>query len=428
MKHPLLTILLSYFLFFSLAGYAKSPPSSPLPLNELQLFVNVFHQIKDKYVNEISDAELLELAIRGMLENLDPHSDFLNQADFQSLKNDTSGEFAGLGIEVIATKEAIKVISPIEGTPAAKAGIKSGDLIIKINQQALRTMNSRETMSLLQGKKGSHVELTIVREGEIQPLIFKITRDTIKVKSVSSKLITEGFGYLKIIQFQKKTATEAKKQILTLAKKNKKPLEALIIDLRNNPGGLLNSAIKLANLFITEGIITYTANNNNHFKEKFLASSEQIIAGTPIVVLVNSGSASSSEVLAGALQDHQRAVIVGTSTFGKGSIQSIIPLQAGKAIKLTTANYFTPSGKSIQALGVKPDIIIQQKKITTTQKKPIFIESNYRPSSKKPKQSKDEKLIYGLQETDFQLYEAVNIAKAMSYTQNNKKIEQARID
>ena len=372
MKHPLLTILLSYFLFFSLAGYAKSPPSSPLPLNELQLFVNVFHQIKDKYVNEISDAELLELAIRGMLENLDPHSDFLNQADFQSLKNDTSGEFAGLGIEVIATKEAIKVISPIEGTPAAKAGIKSGDLIIKINQQALRTMNSRETMSLLQGKKGSHVELTIVREGEIQPLIFKITRDTIKVKSVSSKLITEGFGYLKIIQFQKKTAIEAKKQILTLAKKNKKPLEALIIDLRNNPGGLLNSAIKLANLFITEGIITYTANNNNHYKEKFLASSEQIIAGTPIVVLVNSGSASSSEVLAGALQDHQRAVIVGTSTFGKGSIQSIIPLQAGKAIKLTTANYFTPSGKSIQALGVKPDIIIQQKKNYNNTKKTDF--------------------------------------------------------
>jgi carboxyl-terminal processing protease len=387
---------------------------SRLSLEKIQHFVDVYHQVRERYVEQISDDELIAFAIRGLLQNLDPHSSYLNHDQFKSLQDNTSGEFAGLGVQVTVENNVIKVISAIDDSPAQKAGIQSGDLIIKVDEQAVHEYNNDNALDLLEGKKGSTVQLTVARKGLNKPKIFSIVRDIIKIKRVRRRLLTKDFGYLKIKQFQRKTASDANKHIKRLTKKNKSPLKGLIIDLRNNPGGLLTPAIQLSDFFLTDGLITFTK-GREAASEKFYATSLEKIPDTQLIVLVNGGTASSSEILSGALQDHGRAMILGTKTFGKGSVQSIIPIGEKTALKLTTARYFTPKGRSIQAKGISPDITIEPAKLIQTTDEPLFQERHLRGHlSKKGDLSKNIiEDIKQLKTEDFQLFEALTVLQSM---------------
>ncbi|MCY4043592.1 MAG: S41 family peptidase [Cellvibrionales bacterium] len=392
----------------------KASSESHLSLQQIQQFVEVYHQVRERYVEELSDDQLIQFAIAGLLQNLDPHSSYLDQEDFQTLQDSTSGEFAGLGVEVTVENNVIKVISAIDGSPAQDAGIKSGDLVIKVDEHAVHEYNSDAALDLLSGKKGTRVKLTIIRENVSDPVVISVTRDIIKLKSVQSQLLTQDYGYLKIKQFQRKTASDAKKQLKRLTKMNRAPLKGLIIDLRNNPGGLLTPAIAFSDFFLTTGLITFTKGREVP-SEKFYATPKEKLPNAQLVVLVNGGSASSSEIVSGALQDHGRALILGTKTFGKGSVQSIIPIGEKTALKLTTARYFTPKGRSIQAKGIRPDITIKPAEIVETSDEPLFQERHLKGhlTKKEDTQNQSIEAIAKLKTEDFQLYEALNILKSM---------------
>ena len=333
-----------------------------LPLDDLRTFTKVYEHIRKGYVEEISDSTLLEYAIMGMLTVLDPHSAYLNADSLDDLQVNTTGEFGGLGIEVGMENGFVKVISPIDDTPAARAGVQAGDLVIKLDEKPVKGMNLGDAVDLMRGPRGSKITLTIVREGLPQPFELVLTRDIIKVQSVRARMLEDGYALLRIAQFQVGTGADTAEAIADLQKEG--ALKGLIIDLRNNPGGVLQSSVEVADAFLDEGLIVYTEGRVDNADFRYNATPGDLTDGLPIVVLINDGSASASEIVAGALQDHRRAVILGTQSFGKGSVQTVIPLTENRAIKLTTARYYTPNGRSIQAQGIKPDIQVERAEVT----------------------------------------------------------------
>ena len=350
-------------------------PPGELPLEDLRRFVAVFDRIKRAYVEDVTDSELLDSAINGMLSGLDPHSAYLKTEAFHDLEESTSGEFGGLGLEVGTEDGFIKVIAPIDGTPAAEAGIQPGDLIVKLDGETVKGMSLEEAVNKMRGKPGTFVTLTIVREDESAPLEIEVERDIVRVASIKSRMLDDGFGYIRISQFQATSGPDFRDAIKKLKKKSDGPLRGLVIDLRNNPGGVLQSAVEIADTVIDDGLLVYTEGRVPTSKLQFNAEPGDLTNGIPIVALINGGSASASEILAGALQDHKRGVIMGTKSFGKGSVQTVMPLDDDTAIKLTTARYYTPSGRSIQALGINPDIEVSTAKITEVKNQPFFSEA-----------------------------------------------------
>lgn len=342
----------------------QTADDTELPLEQLQKFTEVYSRIKQDYVETPDSKEMINNAIRGMLTGLDPHSDYLDEESFKELQVGTSGEFGGLGIEVGMEDGFVKVISPIDDTPAQKAGLMAGDLIIRLDETPVKGMNLNDAVKLMRGKPDTKIELLIVREGKDKPFKVTLTRAVIKVQSVKSRILESGYGYLRISSFQAKTTDSLLEAINKLKTENKQNLRGVILDLRNNPGGVLNAAVGVSDAFLNDGKIVYTEGRVEDAKMEYTATAGDELDGAPIVVLVNQGSASASEIVAGALQDHKRALIVGQKTFGKGSVQTVLPLDEKTALKLTTARYFTPAGRSIQAEGIKPDIDIKPLKVT----------------------------------------------------------------
>ncbi|MDT3668750.1 MAG: S41 family peptidase [Aromatoleum sp.] len=347
---------------------------APLPVEELRAFADVFNAIKQGYVEPVEDKTLINHAISGMLNGLDPHSSYLDAEAFKELQVGTHGEFGGLGIEVGMEDGFVKVISPIEDTPAFRSGVKAGDLIVKLDETPVKGMSLNDAVKRMRGKPKTDITLTIVRKGEDRPLVLTLTREVIKVQSVKSKVVEPGYGYLRIAQFQENTAQSVVDHLGKLAKEGE--LKGLVLDLRNDPGGLLHGAVGVASAFLSpNALVVSTDGRTEDAKREYRAVSEDYLRGNrddflktlpawartlPMVVLVNAGSASASEIVAGALQDHKRAVVMGTQTFGKGSVQTILPLNSSTAIKLTTARYYTPNGRSIQAKGIEPDIVVEE--------------------------------------------------------------------
>lgn len=343
-------------------AFRQTVENSP-PLDELQQFSEVYSRIKENYVEDVKDKDLMTNAIRGMLSGLDPHSAYLDEEEFKELQVGTSGEFGGLGIEVGMEDGFVKVISPIDDTPAQKAGLQAGDLIIRLDETPVKGMTLNDAVKLMRGKPGTNINLTVVREGKDKPFKVSIKRAIIQVKSVKQKMLEPGYGYIRITSFQAKTTEALMEGVETLKKDNKGKLRGLVLDLRNNPGGVLNAAVGVSDAFLESGKIVYTEGRVEDAKMEYTAQKGDIIENAPIVVLVNQGSASASEIVAGALKDHKRALVVGQKTFGKGSVQTVLPLDEKTAVKLTTARYFTPSGRSIQAEGIAPDIELKPLKV-----------------------------------------------------------------
>jgi carboxyl-terminal processing protease len=421
---------------FSVTATASDKNES-LQENDITRFTNAITQIKDYYVQPISDKKLLEDAIRGMLTGLDPHSEYLDEDSYKTLLMTTSGEFGGLGIEVTGEYGVLKVVSPIDDTPASKAGIKSGDYIVAIDGKLVNEMSLREAVDKMRGKKGSPVTLTVLRKGEKDPLTFKLIRDTIHIASIKSNVPTPGYGYIRISQFQQPTTELLIAAVDNLKKANGGSLKGLVIDLRNNPGGLLETAVQVSDVFLDSNkltqfnkVIVYADGRlpSAHYSAK--ATGGDILNGAPIVILVNEGSASASEIVAGALQDYRRAIIVGTPSFGKGSVQTVLPLDDTHAIKLTTALYHTPSGRIIQNQGITPDIIIDNLKISQSNKNDNPMMEPIREYGLKGhlKGAADGTIgvvdnsndaMISLAQTDFQLYEALKILKTITMVDQN---------
>jgi len=410
----------------------RSDSAQMLPLDELRTFTDVFARVKNDYVEPVEDKTMLENAIRGMLAGLDPHSSYLDEKEFKELQVGTSGEFGGLGIEVGMEDGFVKVISPIDDTPAQRAGVQAGDLIIRLDDTPVKGMSLGDAVNLMRGKPGTSIRLTIVREGEEKPLEISVKRDIIRVKSVKSRMLEKGYGYLRISQFQSKTSDNLLQAMDDLKKENGEALKGLVLDLRNNPGGVLDGAVAVSDAFINDGLIVYTEGRIEDSKMRFTARPGDVLNGAPLVVLVNQGSASASEIVAGALQDDKRALIVGAKTFGKGSVQTILPLSNGGAVKLTTARYFTPSGRSIQAEGITPDIQFDNVKVTAADKSDMNIKeadlsrhlmngiakpktegADKAPAEEAPA-DKDDKTDEPLASSDYQLYQALNLLKGLA--------------
>ncbi len=397
--------------------------STTLPLDELRTFTEVFSKIKSDYVEDVADKKLLEDAIGGMLAGLDPHSTYLDPEGYKDVRIGTEGQFGGLGIEVTMENGFVKVVSPIEDTPAARAGLQPGDLIVRLDDQAVKGMSLADAVKLMRGKPGSDITLTVVREGENKPLKIIVTRAVIKIRSVKSRLLEPGYGYIRITQFQANTTKNMKTSLSKLEKENGGKLKGVVLDLRNNPGGVLNAAVSVSDAFLKKGIIVYTEGRIADSKLTFEAQPDQVLEGAPLVVLVNGGSASASEIVAGALQDNGRAVIMGTKTFGKGSVQTIMPMSNGAALKLTTARYFTPSGHSIQATGIEPDIVTEQAKLTRNKSDQDrlkeanlarHLQSGEPAGSDKKKSEKEQTSKPSTSTDDFQLREALNLLKGIN--------------
>ena len=351
----LFTIIL--FSFFSILNNAYSQDVNKL-YKKIDLFGEVLEKIQDEYVTEIDQAEVMDAAINGVLQSLDPYSSYMNPKIFEEMNTETSGEFGGLGIEVSMEAGVVKVITPIDDTPASRAGIKAGDYIVKINNEQVQGKTLMEAVNLMRGPAGSPIEITIRRKGLRKAKNFKIIREVIEIQSVVSKLIDKEIGYLRLRSFNENSAHQLKKEIEKLEKKNK--LVGYIFDLRNNPGGLLSQAVKISDFFLNDGEIVSTKGRKSIENRKFFAKRGDKIKGKPLIVLINNGSASASEIVAGALQDQKRAVLLGETTYGKGSVQSIIPLKNRGAIRLTISKYYLPSGKSISEIGVSPDIKVEE--------------------------------------------------------------------
>jgi len=390
-------------------------------LKELRTFSEVFEKIKSDYVEPVDDASLLRNAIHGMLSALDPHSAYLVPDDYRELRAGTSGEFGGLGIEVGMENGFIRVISPIDGTPAARrGGVKAGDLIVKLDDTPVKGLTLNQAIKRMRGKPGTAIVLTVMREGSEQPLKISITRAIIKITSVRSRTLEPGYGYVRISQFQARTSENMIEQLSDLKETGGGHLEGLVLDLRNNPGGVLPGAVQVADAFLTDGLIVYTRGRLDSSKTRYTAKPSDILDGAPMVVLVNSGSASASEIVAGALQDHRRAVIMGERTFGKGSVQTILPMVDGSALKLTTARYYTPSGRSIQAKGIEPDVKIANLRIERVAGPARIKETDLahhlsaadgggESDGSKPVNAPDT-----LAKTDYPLYEALNLLKGLT--------------
>jgi len=406
---------------------ANKEEAKGLPLDQLRNFSDIFSRIKSDYVEDVEDDVLLEHAIRGMLSGLDPHSTYLSPDEYNELRIGTSGEFGGLGIQVGMEDGFVKVISPIDDTPAYKAGLQAGDLIIRLDEKTVKGLTLNDAVKIMRGKPGTDIELTVVREGEDKPLRFVVTRDIIKVKSVKNRMLDPGYGYIRISNFQSRTAPQLLAAINELKEENKDGLKGLILDLRNNPGGVLNAAAEVSDLFINKGKLVYTEGRIDNSHYEYNAKPGDILDGAPVVVLINGGSASASEIVAGALQDHKRAVVMGSKSFGKGSVQTIQELRSGGAVKITTARYFTPLGRSIQGAGITPDIILEKYKVTSADddsvtrikeadlsnhiSNPTMSDEEIRKSEKEKGKDNSDKL---LATEDYQLHEALLLLKGLT--------------
>lgn len=438
----------------------ESSKEEKLPIADLQRFTKVIEYIKEYYVKPVSDEVLFENAMRGMLAGLDPHSSYFNMDEFSDLKASTTGKFGGLGVEVLPEDGFIRVISPIDDTPAQRAGVQSGDLIIKLDNTAVKGLTAQEAIEKMRGEPGSKILLTIIRQGENKPLQITVVRDTIKVQSVKTKMLDDNFGYVRVSQFQSNSGDELTRSLQTLKKNNGGKLKGIILDLRNNPGGVLDTAVQIADTFLDrdklkqyDNVIVYAKGRipGSQIKEK--AHAGDLVNGAPMVVLVNGGSASGSEIVAGALQDYHRAVVVGTKTWGKGTVQTVLPLKDNRGLKLTTALYYTPAGRSIQATGIVPDILVQNLKIPTPDKNDLnalligeadlqgHLENGNAKDAEQDKEDqpkikdkdKDKNkdklsektpstspLATDLLYTDYQLHEALNILKGLTLTNANQ--------
>lgn len=344
----------------ALVDKKKNPQDEGLlPLEELRTFTRVYDHVRKGYVDEVSDAKLLEYAIKGMIAELDPHSAYLDKDAYAELQASTSGEFSGVGMEVSMDEGYIKVIAPLDGSPALKAGIKPGDIILRLDDQAMKGKTLSDAARILRGPKDSAIKISVQRKGIDEPMEFTVYRDLIHVQSISIKPLVDDYLYIRIAQFQVNTGKEFSIQVRDILKQRPKT-KGLILDLRNNPGGVLQASVEVADAFLDSGLIVYTQGRMENSSINYSASAGDITSSLPLVVLINSGSASASEILAGALQDQKRAVIMGTRSFGKGSVQSVIPITEDRAIKLTTALYYTPNGRSIQAKGIEPDVRLQK--------------------------------------------------------------------
>ena len=401
-----------------------------LPVQELRLFSEVLGIIRQHYVEPVTDADLLKNAIRGMLAGLDPHSAYLEKEEFQELKEGTSGEFGGLGIEVGMEDGFVKVVSPIDDTPAQKAGVRAGDLIIRLDDTAVKGLSLNEAVKMMRGAPGTDITLTIVREGEQRPIQLKLTRAVIKVNSVRSRPLEAGYGYLRVSQFQTNTGRKLREELGQIKRANGGTLKGLVLDLRNNPGGVLTAAVSVSDAFISDGLIVYTEGRGPEAEQKFSATSGDVLDGAPMVVLVNAGSASASEIVAGALQDNGRAIIMGEKTFGKGSVQTILPIRENAALKLTTARYYTPKGRSIQAEGIEPDVPLERVQLTAVEQsfEPLGERDLARhlgnPNGKKPGAKgavPGDKKEASLASADFGVHEALNLLKALNIVQSRNK-------
>lgn len=423
-----------------------------LPLPQLQKFTEVYARVKQDYVETPDSKEMMNNAIRGMLTGLDPHSDYLDEEAYKELQVGTTGEFGGLGIEVGMEDGFVKVIAPIDDTPAKKAGLAAGDLIIRLDDKPVKGMTLNDAVKVMRGKPGTDIELLIIREGQNKPFTVTITRDIIKVQSVKNRMLEPGYGYIRISSFQSKTTEALLDAIEELRETHGDNLRGLILDLRNNPGGVLNAAVGVSDAFLNDGKIVYTEGRVADAKMEYNAREGDALDGAPIVVMVNQGSASASEIVSGALQDHKRAVIIGEKTFGKGSVQTVLPLDQKTALKLTTARYFTPSGRSIQAEGILPDIEIKPRRFSVENEdenirvlseadfdrhltnptkleedqeiKPEDTEQTVEPvnSEENDKQSQQEDgKKMSLADEDYQLFEALNILKGMDLVINRNR-------
>ena len=414
--------------------------AAPLPIDELRSFTEVYGRVKNDYVEAVDDKELIEEAINGMLSGLDPHSAYLNEEAFTEMKVGTQGEFGGLGIEVSMEDGFVKVVAPIEDTPAWNAGLKSGDLIIKLDESNVKGMTLNDAVKLMRGKPGTDIVLTIVRKGEPQPQTITVTRDIIQIQSVKYRMLEDDYAYVRVTQFQEHTGEKLGQAIEKLFAENEGPMKGMILDLRNDPGGLLTSSIGVSAAFLQKDkLVVYTEGRTNDARMRMYARPEFYARGpkgdylanvpeaaktVPMVVLVNGGSASASEIVAGALQDHRRAVIMGTQTFGKGSVQTILPLGNGTAIKLTTARYFTPSGQSIQAKGITPDIIVEDATVETKATSPMMrkeadlknrLDNPQGGGESEAQESEpiDEATASSGETADYQLSQALNLLKGL---------------
>ncbi len=392
----------------------------------LNLFGDVFERVRAEYVEEVSDKELIEHALKGMLFNLDPHSQYMTEEEYKGIQIQTRGEFGGLGIEVTMENGLVKVVSPIDDTPAYRAGMKAGDLIAEIDGEQVMGMSLSEAVKKMRGKVGTDIVLTVIREGETEPLTVKITRAVIQLRPVKYRIENGNVGYIRVTTFNQKTFRELKKAIKEIKKEAGKDLVGYVLDLRNNPGGLLNQAIAVADAFLDKGEIVSTRGRSKDNVRRDNATPGDLTAGLPIVVLINGGSASASEIVAGALQDHKRGIVMGTKSFGKGSVQTILSLMGHGAMRLTTARYYTPSGRSIQAKGITPDIIVDHVAVTEYKAGDYVREADLKGAldSKKKKDKKSKLLDKTSKKTkveDYQLSRAVDLLKGISMF--NKTVE-----
>lgn len=385
-----------------------------LPLDELRTFADVFNQIRIGYVEEINDSELLEFAIQGMLNGLDPHSVYLSDDAFAALQTSTTGEFSGLGLEVGLDNGFVKVIAPIDGSPAAEAGMMSGDVILKIDDQVVKGMTLNEAVDMMRGPKGSEIVLSIGRQGETKPFDLTLVRDVIKVASVRERWLEPGYAYLRISQFQQNSGADVRAALERL--QEEAPIKGIVLDLRNNPGGVLGASVDVAGLFLEGGTVVYTEGRLDNAERSYDATSVDMTDGAPIVVLINGGSASASEIVAGALQDHSRAVIMGTQSFGKGSVQTVLPISETRAVKLTTALYYTPDGRSIQAEGIQPDVLVDRARVETFAETGRLSEKDLAGhlDNGDEKAEVDEESSRNLITSDNQLYEALTLLKGIN--------------
>lgn len=435
-----LAVVYAFTLILPITGFTavdtESTTNNPkaVPLEDVQRFSNAIGEIKKYYVKPTDDKELFDNAIRGMLSGLDPHSSYLDEEEFRELQTSTSGEFGGLGLEVTMEEGVVKVVTPLVDTPAFKAGIKSGDYIIKLGKESVQGLSLKDAVNLMRGKSGSTIELTVLRKGVNKALTFDLIREVIQIKSVQSKVLSPGYAYIRLTQFQALTGKDMLQAIERLKQESGGQLKGLVLDLRNNPGGLLDSAIQVSDAFLgkdksgKQETIVSTRGRLPGSDFTALARGIDVLNNAPMVVLINSGSASAAEIVAGALKDNKRAIILGTTSFGKGSVQTVLPLDSKTGIKLTTALYYTPSGTSIQATGIVPDIVVNELEIPKTATKEasnsgfseaalsghIINKNNVEQLATKTPKAQPEDLLHN----DYQLYAALTVLEGMSLANN----------
>ncbi|MBU0743836.1 MAG: S41 family peptidase [Gammaproteobacteria bacterium] len=419
------------------ASSGSASEEGVLSTKALQKLTTVIDDVKQYYYKKIGDDSLLDRAISGMLSSLDPHSAYLGPEDLKDLRMETTGKFGGIGVEVVPDRGAIKVVTPLDDTPAYKAGIKAGDYIIQINSKLVRDMTLKDAIGLMRGKRGSKLNLTIIRKDQSKPLVFNLRRNIINIQTIKDRMLEPGYGYIRLALFQEPTARDLTRTVHKMQKANKDGLKGLVLDVRNNPGGLLESAVQIADDFLDSrllkknDLIVYTKGQIDEAQITAKATPGDLLPNIPIVVLINEGSASASEIVAGALQDHKRAIVVGTRSFGKGSVQTLIPLNQDSAIKLTTALYYTPLGRSIQAKGIEPDINVEDIKLAVNAREDKDIprideaslvdhiqngdeDAKSKSSQGLDKWGKQSKAELDLAYKDYQLYEALHILKSQN--------------